>query len=332
MDEVAEQLLRALRGSRSQVAFSRRLGYRSNVAAKWESGRRFPTIGEVLRACERSGIDATAALARFHPPAAVELDPAAPDAMGRWLRALAGSASAADLARRSGLSRHQVGRLLRGEAHGHLPEWLAVVEAATGRVVDLVAELVDLDRVPALHEVIARRRATERWVVRHPWGPAVLAVLETRPGGWRVADAVRAVADGLGLDEVAARSELDAAVAAGAIDAGRGTLAARPSVSLSVAPSPDELAAMRAHWASVSAARAGEPAPDDVLSFNVFAVSDADLARIRDLQRAFFREVRSVVASSGPSETAAVLVVHTFALRTGGRTGTEGGPAVSGAG
>ena len=78
MDEAARQMLRALRGRRSQVALSRWLGYRGNVVAKWEGGQRFPTFGETLRACGRVGIDVPDALRRFHAPSAGAWDPADP--------------------------------------------------------------------------------------------------------------------------------------------------------------------------------------------------------------------------------------------------------------
>jgi transcriptional regulator with XRE-family HTH domain len=48
---LARQFLRAVRGRRSQVAFARRLGYASNVAAEWESGRREPSAADALSAC-----------------------------------------------------------------------------------------------------------------------------------------------------------------------------------------------------------------------------------------------------------------------------------------
>ncbi|MDD9933044.1 MAG: helix-turn-helix transcriptional regulator, partial [Myxococcales bacterium] len=67
MELATRQLLRALRGSRSQVAFARRLGYRGNPIADWEAGRRTPTAEALLRVCARIGVDAPAALARFHP-------------------------------------------------------------------------------------------------------------------------------------------------------------------------------------------------------------------------------------------------------------------------
>ena len=46
MEQAAQQLLRAVRGRRSQQALSRHLGYRSNPVANWETGRRYPTARE----------------------------------------------------------------------------------------------------------------------------------------------------------------------------------------------------------------------------------------------------------------------------------------------
>ena len=64
--QLASQMLRALRGRRSQVALARRLGYRSNVVYLWESGRALPRASQTLLLAERSGIDVDAAIARFY--------------------------------------------------------------------------------------------------------------------------------------------------------------------------------------------------------------------------------------------------------------------------
>src|SRR5690348_11594 len=63
---IAAELLRALRGPRSQTAASRRLGHRSNVLYTWESGRRWPTAARFLRYAERMRVDVRGALARFY--------------------------------------------------------------------------------------------------------------------------------------------------------------------------------------------------------------------------------------------------------------------------
>jgi hypothetical protein len=51
-----------------------------------------------------------------------------------------------------------------------------------------------------------------------------------------------------------------------------------------------------------------------VFSYNLFGVSNADYARIEALQRAHFREIRSIVADSQPVETVAVVNLQLFSL------------------
>src|SRR5262245_49966714 len=63
MEAASSQLLRALRGKRSQRAFARRLGFRANPVTDWEHGRRYPTAQETLRAAARVGKNVTAAFA-----------------------------------------------------------------------------------------------------------------------------------------------------------------------------------------------------------------------------------------------------------------------------
>src|SRR6186997_1111939 len=85
-EALSADLLRALRGRRSQAAFSRRLRYRSNVARTWENRRRFPTAARMLEAAARVGIAPRAALGRFlsgDPPWLAQTDPATPEGARR---------------------------------------------------------------------------------------------------------------------------------------------------------------------------------------------------------------------------------------------------------
>src|SRR5689334_6815786 len=56
-EALAKELIRALRGRRSQVALSRRLKHRSNVLYAWEAGLRAPTAAGFLGLAKRVGID-----------------------------------------------------------------------------------------------------------------------------------------------------------------------------------------------------------------------------------------------------------------------------------
>ena len=122
----ASQVLRALRGKRSQIAFSRRLNYRSNVACDWEAGRRLPSAAETLRACARVGIDVVEAFRAFQPACAEAIRATKGFQPDRWLTELRGSTSVAQLAAKSGFSRYAVARWLQGKAQPRLHDFLAL--------------------------------------------------------------------------------------------------------------------------------------------------------------------------------------------------------------
>jgi transcriptional regulator with XRE-family HTH domain len=133
-EALATELLRAVRGRRSQRAFSRRLGYRSNIAYRWESGRCFPTARVMLRAMTRLGADPRAALRRFYGTTPAWLEHAAPtsrEGVARMLDDLRGRTSIVELARKTGFSRHQVARWLSSATEPKLPEWLALIDASS---------------------------------------------------------------------------------------------------------------------------------------------------------------------------------------------------------
>ncbi|MFT5685577.1 MAG: transcriptional regulator with XRE-family HTH domain [Myxococcota bacterium] len=306
MNDVASQLLKALRGRRSQVAFSRRLKYRSNVAADWEQGRRYPTAGELVRACAVVGVDVADGFTRFHPTAAVAFSPS--DAgIAAWLEALRGQTAIQDIAARTGLSRHALGRWLSGRTRPRLPDFLRLVDALTGRVQDLVAELVDIEQVPALAERRRRAAASRRVGIEAPWTLPVLLALETagyaalsdHDTGW--------LARLLGLSEEQVVDCLDRLEEAGVIQREGRHYTVGGALTIDTRAHPEAGRVLKKHWLSVGMDRVDTPRSDDILGYNLFALSRTDLARIADLQRRFYREVRGIVAASEPSEVIALM-------------------------
>jgi transcriptional regulator with XRE-family HTH domain len=288
------------------VAFSRRLGYHGNVAAKWEGGHRFPTFSEAVRAALRVGIDPLQALQSFHAPSAEHYDPSN---LGPWLSALRGSESQQALAQRTGLSRQQVGRLLSGRSRGRLPEVMRLVDAMTGRLPDLVGAFVPIDEVPALAVEAQVRAALSRLAISHPWSPAAQAWLDSRKRV-PVASAAEELSAAVGIAPPEATALLDALVAAGAAVRSHGSVRPAPPTTVEVSATSEEFRQIRAHWASVSSDRVARGEPGDLFSFNVFAIGREDLERVKEAQRRFYREVRAIVSESTP-EVAAMLVVHT---------------------
>jgi hypothetical protein len=175
------------------------------------------------------------------------------------------------------------------------------VDALTGRVSDLLAELVPIEAIPALAAEHAAREASRRLAFEEPWTEAVLRVIETGTG--EPAETARR----LGIPLGDAQRCVEKLVAAGIVREGRvaGTL----TVDTRAGP------VLRRHWARVALERL-DSAPESVLfSYNVVSVSEADLARIEELHRAYFREVRAIVAASEPAEAVALVNVQLVRFR-----------------
>ena len=314
-EAMSAELLLALRGARSQTAWSRRLGYRSNVAYAWEAGRRWPTAAEALRACGRDNIDVPDAISRFfgRRPAWLDgVDPASPPGVAQLLDDLRGSASVSELARRAQLSRFSVGRWLSGQTQPRLPDFLCLVEAASLRVVDLLTALVPAARLPTIGPLAARLDLHRRSAAEAPWLQAVVHALElaeyralpAHQPGWLSAR--------LGLPHGEEARCLDLLLQAGRVrrDGPRFTT---EGGALDTSPRPEVGRQLKAHWARVGADRV-EAGAEGQFSYNVFAVSRADFERIRQAHLDYFRFLRSVVSSSAPEELIAVANVQLFAL------------------
>src|SRR5690349_4981234 len=119
-EQISREFLRALRGKRSQIAFSRRAGYRTNVAYMWEAGRTAPTAAVTLQVAQRMGVDVKAALQRFYRVAPAWLaqtaDPTSPGAVCALLEDLRASRPLVQVASAVGRNRFAVARWFHGEA------------------------------------------------------------------------------------------------------------------------------------------------------------------------------------------------------------------------
>lgn len=308
MEQISQQFVRALRGKRSQVALARRLGYRGNPITDWERGRSYPTAVEVLRCAERLNIDVAAAFARFSPAAALRhIDDGY--AIGDWLRQVGGT-TPTELARRTGRSRSSVSRWLSDTAKPRLPEFLELVDASTGRLQDLVAELVDIQRVPALTARFEAAQAAKRLAFDAPWTEAVLRAIEVpnysevnaHDSGW--------VAKTLGITVQDVDRCLQGLERAGLVRWNGTQYRQVRSLNVDTRGGKAALHALKSHWARVAAERAANPKRADLFAYNVLSASAEDLERIRALLIAAFRDARAIVAASEPPERVALLNIH----------------------
>lgn len=313
IDAVSSDLIRALRGNRSQVAFARRLGYKSNAIYTWESGRRWPRASVFLRAAERVGVDLRAGLASFLRDEPPWLDaPSSPASVAALLDLLRGDTPIGQVADRAGKSRFALSRWLSGAAEPRLPDFLRVIEATSLRLLDFVALFADPAELPSTREAQARRKAAQTVAWSSPWAQLVLLSLELAPYRALPAHDHTWLAQKLGRPAEEIESSITLLLRAGQIAFDGSHYVPVDVVALDVR-SPEGARDLKRFWATLALERL-EAGAEGLFSYNLVAVSAADLERLEEMHRAHYRAIRALVADSAPPERLALLQLHLLPL------------------
>lgn len=314
--KVAAELIRALRGKRSQMALSRRLGYKTNVVYIWEAQKGAPTAAGFFHLAQRVGLDAEAAICTFYRRRPGWLDhyqPHTPDGVATLLEDLKGKRTLVETASELRSSRYALARWLSGEAEPRLPDFLEAIEVTSLRLLDFVASFVDPALLPSLEKSWHKLQEARRAAYEMPWSHAVLRALELEQyqrlprheDGW--------LARKLGLSRELEQQALTLLENTGQIQFEDGHWQIVETQTIDTRSDPIAARQLKAWWFQVGRERFLSNATG-VFSYNLFGVSNKDLARLEELQRAHFRELRSIVAQSEPVETVAVVNLQLFTL------------------
>jgi hypothetical protein len=314
-ERLGKELIALLRGQRSQTAFSKRLGYRSNVVSAWEAGRAWPTAARFLQVVERSGrkLDQLAVFLRAGSGSAACERLKTSAGMAAALDQLRGATATVDLARSAERSRFAVARWLSGEAEPRLPDFLRLVEAASLRLLDFLACFVDPHRLPSIAAAWRALEAARRAAYELPWSHAVLRAIELesyrklkrhRPGF---------IAEQLQISPEEEARCVELLLETGQLRKQGHRLVPGDSLTVDTRGDSERARGIKAWWTRLGLERLEADAPG-TFAYNLFSVSRADLERIRELHRGYFRELRRIVAASEPSECVALINVHLFEL------------------
>jgi DNA-binding phage protein len=327
---LAAELIRALRGRRSQAAFSRRLGFQTNVVHTWEARRRWPTASRTFAAAERAGIDVRAALTRFYRTAPQWLvkgptapDVTSPELIAQLLLDLQGRSTIADVALRAGRSRFAVARWIKGEAEPRLPDFLRMIEATSLRLLDFVAAFVDPEQLPSASASWQQLEAGRRAAFQLPWSHAVLRVLELE--SYRAAAVHRRGFIAAQLDISLEEEEqcVQALLTSGQLDWDGSRYRVNERLT-DTSHNPEAGRILKIWWTEQALTRLKQDR-EGLYSYNLFAVSERDYQRLRQLHLDYFRELRSIVAQSGPAER--VVLAHLQLLPLAGGPSQPGAPS-----
>jgi DNA-binding phage protein len=316
-EQVSADWLRFMRGKRSQRSFSKRLGYRSNIAYRWETRVCFPLAREAFALAKRSAGAGREALRSFLggalPSELAQVDVATRPGVAALLRHLRGKISLVELARRSGHSRFAIARWLSGASEPRLPELLSLIEAATFRTLDFLACFTDIEKLPSAAADFRALQAARKTAYDVPWSHAVLRALELvdyqklrkhRPG-W--------LAERLGIAKEEETRCLTALATARQIKLEQGLWKVDQTQTIDTRAEPARGRRLKAEWSKVALARL-EAGVKGVFSFNLMSISRADFARLREMHIAYFREMQALVTDSTPSEHVVLFNTELFAL------------------
>lgn len=311
---LAVDLIRAMRGRRSRAAFSRRIGYRSNMVHAWETRRSWPSAAVYLNLHRRFG-NANDHFTQFFqrtPNWLSTCEPDSPAAVAAFLRQLKGKTPMGILAKQCGFSRYQLSRWLSGATEPPLPAFLGLIEASSRRLLDFVALLTNPEHLPSVSRRWRQLELARRVAYDKPWSHAVLRALELEPQPAGAAQRTW-LAGRLGIPMETVDECLSVLMATGQVVKQRRRYVPVEVMAVSTARSPEFARKLKVEWARTALSRLELGGPGD-FGYSLFAISRSDLLALRSLHSEYVRAMQEVIRRSSPNECVGLLCVHLLDL------------------
>jgi hypothetical protein len=327
-EALGKELVRALRGERSQLGLSRRLGYTSNVLYTWESGRRAPNASAFFRLAARVGVDLEVTLRGFlSDRGAVLSDVRRPLGVAELVRALLADWPIVELAASVGADRTTVGRWVSGATEPKLPELLRMVETTTQRLFEFVAIFADPASLAATRGAYRDLTEQRRLAYELPWSHAVLRALELESYRALPTHEPGFIARLTGISLAEEERCLTALAQAKQIHRRHGRWVLGRVLTVDTRPSEADNRRLKEHWAEVALERLRlRSAPESALfSFNLFAVDARDFERIRRLHVEYYQRIREIVSASSAPERVVLMNLQLVPLEQAGADGDGAG-------
>jgi len=317
---LSRDLMRALRGERSQPAFSRGLGFRSNAAYLWEHGRRYPEVSAFLKAALARDAALGPTLARFfEQPLETFQGRRALSIRNvtRLMVQLLGSGSKRDVAAQLGVDRTTLGRWCAGKTEPRLPQFLSLVQLGTQRLIEFISLFVDLAQLPSTREVYTYFLRQRRLAYELPRSHVVLRALELDAYLSRPGHDVALLAREVGASEAEVERCLAELEAAGQVARDGSHYRSVQILTIDTREDPEQNARLKAFWAREALERfeSRHSSAETLFSFNLFAISDEGFAQIRKLHLAYYDQARAIIEQSPRADRVVLMNLQLMPLR-----------------
>jgi transcriptional regulator with XRE-family HTH domain len=313
---LAQEWIRAMRGDRSQRALSKLLGYESNIAYRWETGRAQPSASAVLRAMDAVGFDVAASLHTYYGgkcPWLNRLDPTSREGVAHLLDDLRGKVPLTRLATRTGYTRYQLTRWLQSSNEPRLQDLLRLIEALSHRSLDFVAAFFGPAALPSVAAQWQRLVNIRVAAYEHPESHLVLRALELKAYQALPQHRPGFIAERLKLTRKQEQQSLELLEAAGQIELRAGKWVTTDEPFVDTRSDAARSRKLKAFWLR-RAADAVEQGAVGTFGYNLFSISEADLVKVNALHRRYYAEMSEIIGSSQPNERVVLFAAQLFTL------------------
>ena len=314
--QLSQELVKSLRGKRTQGALSRRLGFKTNVVYRWESGQRKFKVSDLIALLSIRQPDAVERLWQY---AGFETTPPGDTMDGfdyaRWLGVLKGDRTVEEVALGVDLKPAVLRRIFRGDSDPPVDRLLMLVQAMTGRIIDFIELMTDPCNLKSIRAVWRSVEAQRKTASQHLNAQSIVACLEI--------DAYRALPEhsnpwlaqtlGLPVDEVA--QTIETLHEGGAIFIRHGKYSVARNRYVSTRPDVDVARRLGRHWADRSLQLDDRHCARGHL---VFSCSEAALSHIFEVyRRAHHDAVAAFQDGHGENANRVVCISTQFAFLDG---------------
>ncbi len=294
--EIAQLLVKHLRGKRSQMQLSVRLGYKSNQVYRWESDDGQISWSQFVELCQalRLPLRKTLQSLFLYFGEVGDIGPLAAKILGHWPKP--------QVAEGIHVSVHSLARWLRGQTDPPLAKVLELIQFCTLCLVPFLDLLTD-EKFTELAPERELLRLQQDAFYKTPWALAVLSALDTKAYRSLPSHELGWICKRLGLtqkqEDQAIQDFLDARVL---VFQGDKLALLHPKTHTNFILNFPTLKQQLTYWTKRCTRyleQAQDRQPQTVTwGYKIFNCSEQDLDRIRECYAKFYHEVTAIVAKS----------------------------------
>lgn len=173
-NQISKELVKTIRGRKSQIQLSQKLGFGGNQVYRWESGLRkisWLDFVALAKTCKCPLADSLDRLFKYNGKLSDTT---------RLTQFLVGDAKIVKVSQETMISRFAISKWLKGVSSPSLEEIILLIHHCQHALFEFLDDLVGMENVPSLRDEYAKRKAEKNLYYNNPVIDAVLCCLELK--------------------------------------------------------------------------------------------------------------------------------------------------------